>query len=66
VAWLVCSVRSTTAWDALVRDGAEQPAASHVLVVGEVVDAGERERLGAPGDDDAVLSMDDTRMNYGG
>jgi flavin reductase (DIM6/NTAB) family NADH-FMN oxidoreductase RutF len=63
VAWVACSVRSVQDWatDAL-------PAgASHVLVVGEVVDAGETDRLTAPvGSDDAVLSMDDTRMNYGG
>ena len=40
--------------------------ASHVLVVGEVVDAGEaaggRQDDGGPG----VLRMEDTRMNYGG
>jgi flavin reductase (DIM6/NTAB) family NADH-FMN oxidoreductase RutF len=60
VAWLACSVRSVHEWDA--GDG----TASHVLVVGEVVDAGETERLGASGDDDTVLSMGDTRMNYGG
>jgi flavin reductase (DIM6/NTAB) family NADH-FMN oxidoreductase RutF len=60
VGWLACSVRSVHRWDA----GADE--ASHVLVVGEVVDAGETERLGASGDDDAVLSMGDTRMSYGG
>jgi hypothetical protein len=45
-------------------------AASHVLVVGEVDVAGESDRLAAAGvdgaTDDAVLSMRDTRMNYGG
>jgi flavin reductase (DIM6/NTAB) family NADH-FMN oxidoreductase RutF len=62
IAWLACSVRSVH-----VFDGAGPGAvASHVLVVGEVVDAGESDRLGARSDDDAVLSMDDTRMNYGG
>ena len=66
VAWLACSVRSVATWDALMHDGAETSTASHVLVVGEVVDVGETERLGAPGDDDAILSMTDTRMNYGG
>ncbi len=63
VAWLACSVRSVQQWDA---DGASG-AASHVLVVGEVVAVGESERMTAPtGGDDAVLSMEDTRMNYGG
>jgi len=63
VAWLACSVRSIQEW---AVDGA--PAAgSHVLVVGEVVDVGESPRLANPGDGDgAVLSMEDTRMNYGG
>ena len=70
VAWLACSVRSVATWDGLV-DGpvAESGAgsgASHVLMVGEVVDAGETARLGAAGDDDAILTMTDTRMNYGG
>ena len=41
--------------------------ASHVLVVGEVVDAGETDRLRRTGaEDDACCPMDDTRMNYGG
>jgi flavin reductase (DIM6/NTAB) family NADH-FMN oxidoreductase RutF len=66
VAWLACSVRSVATWDDLVSDGAEPHSASHVLVVGEVVDAGESDRLSASGDDDTVLSMADTRMNYGG
>jgi flavin reductase (DIM6/NTAB) family NADH-FMN oxidoreductase RutF len=60
VGWLACAVRSVQEWDA---GGGE---ASHVLVVGEVVDAGETERLGVSGDADTVLSMGDTRMNYGG
>ncbi len=66
VGWLVCSVRSVHVWDADTAAG----AASHVLVVGEVEDAGESDRLSpASADgatDDAVLSMRDTRMNYGG
>jgi len=66
VAWLSCAVRSITAWDPPTGDGAGGAPASHVLVVGEVIGAGESERLGAPGDDDAVLTMADTRMNYGG
>ncbi|MGD0881754.1 MAG: flavin reductase family protein [Acidimicrobiales bacterium] len=63
VAWLACSVRSVHEWEA----GGRPDGASHVLVVGEVVDAGQTDRLVAPDDDDdAVLSMADTRMNYGG
>jgi flavin reductase (DIM6/NTAB) family NADH-FMN oxidoreductase RutF len=62
VAWLACSVRSVFAWD----DGGPDGAGSHVLVVGEVVDVGATGRLGGDGEEDAVLSMDDTRMNYGG
>jgi flavin reductase (DIM6/NTAB) family NADH-FMN oxidoreductase RutF len=60
VGWLACEVRSVQEWDA----GHDE--ASHVLVVGEVVDAGESERLGTSGDDNTVLSVADTRMNYGG
>lgn len=40
--------------------------ASHVLVVGEVVEVGASDRLGGTDVDDAVLSMGDTRMSYGG
>ena len=68
LAWLACAVRTVIAWDGLVADGPgeeEAGVASHVLVVGEVVAAGETGRPAAPGDD-AVLSMADTRMNYGG
>jgi len=65
VAWLACAVRTVATWDDLVPDGAAVTA-SHVLIVGEVVDAWESSRLGAPGDDGAVLSMADTRMHYGG
>lgn len=63
VAWLACSVRSIQEWTV---DGV--PAAgSHVLVVGEVVDVGESPRPADPGDGDGtVLTMGDTRMNYGG
>ncbi|HEX7459886.1 MAG TPA: flavin reductase family protein [Acidimicrobiales bacterium] len=66
VAWLACSLRSVATWDDLAHGRDAGPAASHVLVVGEVADAGETERLGALGDDDAILTMTDTRMNYGG
>jgi flavin reductase (DIM6/NTAB) family NADH-FMN oxidoreductase RutF len=69
VAWLTCSVRSVADWADLHNDGGESPtarSASHVLIVGEVVDAGASDRLGGPADDDTVLSMADTRMNYGG
>ena len=66
VAWLACSVRSIVNWDGLQPIEAEPSPASHVLVVGEVVAAGESDRLASPDDDDAILSMTDTRMNYGG
>ena len=51
-AWLDCEVRH------------EVPLGSHVLFVGEVVDAG----VGAGGADglERVLRMEDTRMSYGG
>jgi flavin reductase (DIM6/NTAB) family NADH-FMN oxidoreductase RutF len=62
VAWLACSLRSEQGWN----DGADLDRASHVLMVGEVVDAGETDRLGSGDAEDAVLSMGDTRMNYGG
>ncbi|HEX7442253.1 MAG TPA: flavin reductase family protein [Acidimicrobiales bacterium] len=66
VAWLACSVRSVATWNGPVDESGAASGASHVLMVGEVVDAGETERLGAAGDDDAILTMTDTRMNYGG
>ena len=66
VAWLACSVCSVATWDVLAHGAAGGPGASHALIVGEVEEAGETERLGAPGDDDAILTMTDTRMNYGG
>lgn len=58
VGWLSCEVRQVVEWE---RAG-DAPA-SHVLVVGEVVDVGEwRETAGPAG----ALAMSDTRMNYGG
>ena len=66
VAWLACSVRSTVNWDGLQPTEPGLVPASHVLVVGEVVAVGESDRLAGPVDDDAILSMIDTRMNYGG
>ena len=66
VAWLACAMRTVTAWDDIVSDGAGPSVGSHVLVVGEVVGAGESERLAALGTEDGVLAMTDTRMNYGG
>jgi flavin reductase (DIM6/NTAB) family NADH-FMN oxidoreductase RutF len=66
IAWLTCSVRSISEWDAPPADDGRPVDASHVLVVGEVTGAGESERLGGAGDEDAVLTMADTRMNYGG
>jgi flavin reductase (DIM6/NTAB) family NADH-FMN oxidoreductase RutF len=70
VAWLACEVRRTCRWD----DVAVDDEASHVLFVGEVVDAGEQVEPGrspsTDGPDDAgppgILRMEDTRMNYGG
>jgi flavin reductase (DIM6/NTAB) family NADH-FMN oxidoreductase RutF len=62
VAWLDCEVRHVLAMG------------SHSLFVGEVVDCGEASPLygrggadpSAPDGADAVLRMEDTRMNYGG
>jgi flavin reductase (DIM6/NTAB) family NADH-FMN oxidoreductase RutF len=62
VAWLGCRVRHTCDWDA-TDDG---PRASHILFVGEVVDAGERLEPGPDAGRPEVLRMEDTRMNYGG
>jgi flavin reductase (DIM6/NTAB) family NADH-FMN oxidoreductase RutF len=66
LSWFACSVRHTIRWDA---DTPDAPA-SHVLVVGEVIDVGEAAD-GIGGADDTVsvpevLRMEDTRMNYGG
>jgi flavin reductase (DIM6/NTAB) family NADH-FMN oxidoreductase RutF len=69
VAWLACSVRSLSDWGDLPPERGVTvgtSAASHVLVVGEVVAAAASDRLGGDSDDNAVLSMSDTRMNYGG
>ncbi len=52
-----------TTGDWAAADGAP---ASHVLFVGEVVDAGERVRADRDGDQPGILRMEDTRMNYGG
>ena len=63
--WLACEVRHLLSWDDDVPDG----PASHVLVIGEVVDAGEsgNEPPGeAGGEDNGILRMQDTLMNYGG
>jgi flavin reductase (DIM6/NTAB) family NADH-FMN oxidoreductase RutF len=61
VAWLECAVRSTDA-----GEGAASGGASHVLIVGEVTDAGATAEFAAGGPDHPVLSMSDTRMHYGG
>ena len=66
VAWLVCSVRSIVDWEGLQPPAEGLSPASHVLVVGELVAAGESDRLASTDHDDAILSMTDTRMNYGG
>ncbi len=76
--WLLCDVRHLLRWDGDATGG----VASHVLFVGEVVDAGESEPDAGAGDteqtdqieqvgvigaeDPGVLRMEDTRMNYGG
>jgi flavin reductase (DIM6/NTAB) family NADH-FMN oxidoreductase RutF len=62
VSWLSCRVRHTGDWGP--EDGS--PPASHLLFVGEVVDAGEEHPVGAEGGDPGILRMEDTRMNYGG
>jgi flavin reductase (DIM6/NTAB) family NADH-FMN oxidoreductase RutF len=69
VAWLACSVRSfSDGGDPGPggRTGVGTSGASHTLVIGEVIAAGATDRLGGPSEDDAVLSMTDTRMSYGG
>jgi flavin reductase (DIM6/NTAB) family NADH-FMN oxidoreductase RutF len=74
VAWLACAVRRTVRWDGPgAGSGSGTDAgvvASHVLFVGEVVDAGESVTVppadGDPGEPDGILQMGDTRMNYGG
>jgi flavin reductase (DIM6/NTAB) family NADH-FMN oxidoreductase RutF len=62
VAWLGCRLRHTGDWDA----DDDEPRASHLLFVGEVVDAGERDPAAGADDRPEVLRMEDTRMNYGG
>ncbi len=62
VAWLSCRVRHTL--DSGAVDGAGP--ASHVLFVGEVVDAGEQVLFDPTADHPGLLRMEDTRMNYGG
>ncbi len=62
VGWLACEVRAACSWEDLVPTPA---GPSHVLFVGQVVDAGERPPADA-GVGHQVLRMEDTRMNYGG
>lgn len=66
VGWLACALRATCTWEPATTVTDAEP--SHVLFVGEVVDAGERtaEGAGSNGAPPAVLRMEDTRMNYGG
>jgi flavin reductase (DIM6/NTAB) family NADH-FMN oxidoreductase RutF len=59
--WLACALRQTCTWEHVPSGDAEEP--SHVLFVGEVVDAGER---GDGAAEQPVLRMEDTRMSYGG
>ena len=61
VSWLACRVRETGDWAA-----ADGVPASHLLFVGEVVDAGERLPAEPEGDQPGILRMEDTRMSYGG
>jgi flavin reductase (DIM6/NTAB) family NADH-FMN oxidoreductase RutF len=64
LAWMACEVRHSFGWD---EDAGGQ--GSHVLVVGEVVDAGEGPAASDAGTEEettAVLQMRDTRLNYGG
>lgn len=66
VGWLACALRTTCAWDQV---SATPPPGgpSHVLFVGEVVDAGERDEEGVSDrEGPEVLRMEDTRMSYGG
>jgi flavin reductase (DIM6/NTAB) family NADH-FMN oxidoreductase RutF len=63
--WLICRTLHVLRWDSDAVGG----VASHVLCVGEVVDAGESdqaEHADPDGEDPGVLRMEDTRMNYGG
>ncbi|MGH9080023.1 MAG: flavin reductase family protein [Acidimicrobiales bacterium] len=60
--WLVCALRETCTFDRPTPPGGAG-ASSHVLFVGEVVDAGERAPAGV---EQPVLRMEDTRMSYGG
>lgn len=62
VAWLMCEVRPV---GVRAVDPAAPPA-SHVLFVGEVVDAGESRDAASGDPGPLVLRMEDTRMNYGG
>jgi flavin reductase (DIM6/NTAB) family NADH-FMN oxidoreductase RutF len=63
IGWLACEVRATCTWDSVMPHAEVSP--SHVLFVGEVVDAGERPDDGRTQPAE-VLRMEDTRMNYGG
>jgi len=62
VSWLSCGVRHTGDW----REESDSTPASHLLFVGEVVDAGEINVPGPGVDPSGILRMEDTRMNYGG
>lgn len=71
--WLACEVRHVGDWSDQQETAAGRSSvpASHVLFVGEVVDAGEASGTrasepGSAGQHSEVLRMEDTRMNYGG
>lgn len=68
IGWFACAVREICTWDG---GAGAAGGASHVLCVGEVVDAGLGAGAGDGGDVEdgparAVLRMEDTRMSYGG
>ncbi len=67
VGWLACAVRSPSDPD---TGGGTDGAASHRLIVGEVMDVGgpvaDEQLGGGDAGRPEVLRMEDTRMNYGG
>ena len=69
VAWLACSVRSVTEWDDLVVEGPAEPTRRRRATCSSSArwspSAPPTGWAGRP-TEDAVLSMADTRMSYGG
>jgi flavin reductase (DIM6/NTAB) family NADH-FMN oxidoreductase RutF len=62
VSWLSCRVRHTEEWESSEANG----PSSHLLFVGEVVDAGQWDAYDPDAGAPEVLRMEDTRMSYGG